>query len=57
MNGKIISQAEAEKIPASKIASITVIKNKKDPDYIKFTADAIKYANIDPTSIIKITIK
>lgn len=57
MNGKIITQAEVEKIPVSKIASITVIKNKKDPDYIKFAAGAIKYANIDPTGVIKITIK
>lgn len=57
MNGKIVPYSEIKEIPSSKIASMTVIKNKKDADYIKYANDVIKYTKADPKCIIKITTK
>lgn len=63
MNGKIVPYTEIKNMPSSKIVSISVVKNKQDPEfmklseYLKYAKDANKYGKLDPKCIIKITTK
>lgn len=48
MDGKIVPQSEMQKLSPSQIDSIKVIKDKTDPDYIKYS----KQAGSEPTCIM-----
>ena len=41
MDGKIVPQSEMQKLSPSQIDSIKVIKDKTDPDYIKYSKEAL----------------
>lgn len=53
LNGKTVPYASFKELPSAKIASLNVIKDKKNPDYIKYSKDA-KQA---PKCIVVITTK
>lgn len=57
MDGRIVPYSEIKDMPSSKIVSMTVIKNKDDLDFIRYSKDAIKYGKLDPKCIIKIVTK
>lgn len=48
IDGKIVPQSEMQNLSPSQIDSIKIIKDKKDPDYIKYS----KEAEGEPTSIM-----
>ncbi len=53
LNGKAVPYSSIKEIPSSKIASMNVIKDKKNPDYIKYSKDAKQ----TPKCVITITTK
>lgn len=48
LDGKIVSQKELQKLSPSQIESITVIKDKTNPEYIKYS----KESGTEPSGII-----
>ena len=57
INGKVVPYSELKELSSYKIVSMTVIKNKQHPDYVKYARDAVKYGNVDPEALIIITTK
>lgn len=53
LNGNVVPYSSVKEVPSSKIVSMNVIKNKKDPDYIKYA----KNAKLPPKCIILVTTK
>ena len=53
LNGNVVPYSSVKEVPSSKIVSMNVIKNKKDPDYIKYA----KNAKLPPKCIIVVTTK
>lgn len=56
LNGKVVPYSELKGL-SSKIVSMTVIKGKQHPDFVKYARDAVKYAGVDPKALIIITVK
>ncbi len=57
INGKVVPYSELKELSSYKIVSMTVIKNKQHPDYVKYARDAVKYGGVDPEALIIITTK
>ena len=57
INGKVVPYSEFKELSSNKIVSMTVIKNKQNPDFVKYVRDAVKYAGVDPKASIIITVK
>lgn len=53
LDGKIVPSASIKELPSAKIASMNVIKDKQNPDYIKYA----KGAQQAPKCIVVITTK
>lgn len=57
INGKVVPYSELKELSSYKIVSMTVVKNKQHPDYVKYARDAVKYGGVDPEALIIITTK
>lgn len=57
INGKVVPYSELKELSSYKIVSMTVIKNKQHPDYVKYARDAVKNGGVDPDALIIITTK
>lgn len=57
INGKVVPYSELKELSSYKIVSMTVIKNKQHPDYVKYARDAVKYGGVDPEALVIITTK